>query len=290
VTTPAAAHDLRSFIEAEARLAGRSAADAKLWAYGVSYGTVVGSTFAAMFPDHVGRMVLDGVLDAEMYYGNEWGDFLDQTDDAMVEFVRLCHSAGPKKCSFWGPSTANITNRLDGIIQRLRDHPVPVSMVGSREKLPTLVTYSDLKALFLTTIYNPLSRFPATADALNELERGNVSSLAGAFANTDSISDSRLAILCADSYRRNRLTNLEEYRRYAEYTTHKSRYIGDIYPIYIENILCRSFRLSLPDSLVVQGRHLPLPLPVSRANQSSSNVRPNQRPRKTNILPYPLHE
>ncbi|KAJ0414887.1 alpha/beta-hydrolase [Aspergillus carlsbadensis] len=252
VTTPAAAHDLLSFIEAEARLAGRQSAKAKLWAYGVSYGTVVGSTFAAMFPGRVGRMVLDGVLDAEMYYGNEWGDFLEQADEAMGEFVRLCYAAGPEKCAFWGPSMADITDRLDGIIRQLQDHPVPVSMVGSRGNLPTLVTYSDLKALFLTTLYNPLSTFPAMADTLHELERGNASSLAGAFAASDSISDSRLAILCADSYRRNTLTTLEEFKGYAEYTRSKSWYVGDMYPIYIENILCRAVRMDLPDSLVVQ--------------------------------------
>jgi pimeloyl-ACP methyl ester carboxylesterase len=258
VTTPAAAHDLLTFIEAEARLAGRPPADARLWAYGVSYGTVVGSTFAAMFPNRVGRMVLDGVLDAELYYENDWGGFLDQADEAMGEFARLCYSAGPELCSFWGPSMVNITERLDGIIQGLQDHPVPMSMVQgqNREDLPALVTYSDLKALFLNTIYNPLSRFPSMADTLHELERGNVSSLAGAFAGSDSISDSRLAILCADSYRRNRLTTLEEFRRYAEYTMNKSMYIGDMYPIYIENILCRSLRMQLPDSMVVQGwRH-----------------------------------
>jgi pimeloyl-ACP methyl ester carboxylesterase len=110
VTTPAAAHDLLTFIEAEARLAGRPPADAKLWAYGVSYGTVVGSTLAAMFPDRVGRMVLDGVLDAELYYGNEWRGFVDQADEAMGEFVRLCYSAGPERCSFWGPSMVDITD------------------------------------------------------------------------------------------------------------------------------------------------------------------------------------
>ncbi|KAL3451192.1 Alpha/Beta hydrolase protein [Aspergillus insuetus] len=272
VTTPAAAHDLLSFIEAEARLAGRPPADAKLWAYGVSYGTVAGSTFAAMFPDRVGRLVLDGVLDAEMYYGNEWGDFLGQADEAMGEFVRLCYSAGPKKCSFWGPSMANITDRLDGIIERLRDHPAPVSMVENPGNTPTLVTYSDLKALFLTTIYNPLSRFPSMADTLHELERGNVSALVGAFASSDSISDSRLAILCADSYRRNRLTTLEDFKRYAEYTAYKSRYIGDMYPIYIENILCRSFRMQLPDSLVVQGPISALDRPTSFPVLFTSNT------------------
>lgn len=36
----------------------------KLSYWGYSYGTILGATFAAMFPDLVGRMLLDGVSDA----------------------------------------------------------------------------------------------------------------------------------------------------------------------------------------------------------------------------------
>lgn len=255
VTTPAVAHDLLTFIEAEAEGAGQSPSDAKLWCYGVSYGTVIGSTFASMFPNRVGRMILDGVVNAEQYYNNDWRDNVDQMDEAMSKFSSFCHSAGPEKCSFWGPTPANITARIDGIIHQLQNHPIPFSGVQSRD-LPTLVTYSDLKALFLQTIYTPLAKFPVMADTLHQLESGNVSALVGMFDGLNSTSDARLAIQCADSYRRNRLTTIEEFKSYVEYTTSKSKYIGDVYPIYLESILCRSFRPQLPDSMLIQGRQL----------------------------------
>jgi len=252
VTTPAVAQDLLTFTEAEAQVAGQSPLDAKLWCYGISYGTVIGSTFASMFPGRVGRMILDGVVNAEQYYNNDWRDNVDQMDEAMESFSSFCHSAGPEKCSFWGPTPAHITTRMDGIIHHLQNHPVPVSGVQSRD-LPTLVTYSDLKALFLSSIYTPLAKFPLMADILHQLERGNVSALVGMFDGLNSTSDARLAIQCADSYWRNGPTTIEEFKRYVEYTISKSKYIGDIYPIFLETILCRSFRPQLPDSMVVQG-------------------------------------
>jgi pimeloyl-ACP methyl ester carboxylesterase len=40
----------------------------KLVYWGFSYGTVLGATFATMFPEHVGRMVLDGVVNSDEWY------------------------------------------------------------------------------------------------------------------------------------------------------------------------------------------------------------------------------
>lgn len=252
MTTPAVAHDLLTFIEAEAEVADQSPSDARLWCYGISYGTVIGTTFASMFPDRVGRMILDGVLNAEQYYDNDWRDNVDQMDEAMEQFSGFCHSAGPETCSFWGLTPADITARMDGIIHQLQNHPIPVSEVQSRD-LPKLVTYSDLKALFINTIYTPLASFPVMADILHQFERGNVSALAGMFEGLGVTSDAGHVIQCADSYRRNRLTTIEEFKSYVEYTVSESKYIGDICPIFVETILCRSFRPQLPDSMMIQG-------------------------------------
>ena len=167
VTTPAVAHDLLTFIEAQAEMAGQPPSTAKLWCYSISYGTVIGSTFASLFPDRVGRMILDGVLNAEQYYNNHWTDNVDQMDEAMETFSTFCHSAGPQRCSFWGSTPANITARMDGIIRQLQNHPVPLSGIGD-PVLPTMVTYSDLKTLFLNTLYDPLAKFPSMADILHQ--------------------------------------------------------------------------------------------------------------------------
>lgn len=42
--------------------------DKTLRFWGISYGTVLGSTLAALFPDRVDRMILDGVINPTEYY------------------------------------------------------------------------------------------------------------------------------------------------------------------------------------------------------------------------------
>ncbi|KAI6554368.1 hypothetical protein MCOR04_010581 [Pyricularia oryzae] len=255
VTTPAVAHDLLTFVQAEAELAGKPTQDAKLWSYGGSYGTVIGTTFATMFPDRIGRMILDGVMDADQYYDNTWWDNIDQADETMQRFSASCHAAGPDACTFWGPTAADITTRLDAIIHRLQDHPVPIGRAGGAG-LPSIVnvTYSDLKALLMQTVYSPLQSFPVLADVLHEVERGNLSALVGMFDDYISFTnDAGRVIRCADSHRRNRLATIEGFKDYANHLVSQSKYVGDIFAIYVDTILCRSMQPRLPDSMVIQG-------------------------------------
>lgn len=68
MTTATVARDLVSILDAYAKTPdGRRAdGDPKLLNYwGYSYGTVIGQTFASMFPKRVGRVVVDGVVDPD---------------------------------------------------------------------------------------------------------------------------------------------------------------------------------------------------------------------------------
>jgi len=59
MSTAVVARDMLAIIDA---ISGCSRAKTLLNYYGLSYGTFLGETFASMYPDRVGRMVLDGML------------------------------------------------------------------------------------------------------------------------------------------------------------------------------------------------------------------------------------
>lgn len=73
--------------------------------WGTSYGTYLGATFAAMFPDSVGRVLLDSNVNLHHFRS---GDYLDRnldTDKAFLAFLDEC-VARPDECGLarWAPS------------------------------------------------------------------------------------------------------------------------------------------------------------------------------------------
>ena len=104
--------------------------DAELHYYGISYGTQLGTTYAALFPGTVGRMVLDGVLDPE-----EWttghGDagtrpFSERLGSgygawqALTAAFAECDRVGKKRCVLAG----HASEAWNDVIRKLRKGPV----------------------------------------------------------------------------------------------------------------------------------------------------------------------
>lgn len=88
------------FAELMAESRGESKDEAKLNFFGVSYYSILGTTFTQLFPDRVGRMIIDGVMEPSDYYDGAWTKSVARADDAVRAFASQRFDAGTK-CPFY---------------------------------------------------------------------------------------------------------------------------------------------------------------------------------------------
>ncbi|KAK0455738.1 Alpha/Beta hydrolase protein [Desarmillaria tabescens] len=180
----------------------------KLQYWGFSYGTILGATFAAMFPDKIERMVLDGVVDTENYYATLWSDNLTDSNKTLQAFFDGCYQAGPDGCPFYDSSPDAIKQNLDNLYDTIRARPLPV-------RLPTaygVVDYARLRYAVFSSLYIPQSIYWTLAKGLSELAQGNGEGILNLTAHTpfecscddpsalltSSVQDSMIAVICND--------------------------------------------------------------------------------------------
>ncbi|KAF7971700.1 hypothetical protein HWV62_20160 [Athelia sp. TMB] len=147
----------------------------KLQYWGFSYGSILGQYFSAMYPDKVGRVVIDGVYDGHDYRAMNWATNLDSTEDVLKSFFQFCYEAGPLKCSLYASSVLQIQQRVDTILSSLDHNPIsiPFTLNG-----PTLVTRKILHSLMFEATYSPIKLYPELAAILLAAEQRNASVLA----------------------------------------------------------------------------------------------------------------
>ncbi|KAI8992877.1 alpha/beta-hydrolase [Trametes punicea] len=98
--------------------------------WGLSYGTIVGSWFINMFPDRVGSVILDGVLDATDVATKQsyllWRTQISSAEDVYNAFANACGLAGPEECALarsQGATGADVVNYVSEAIKTVHDHP-----------------------------------------------------------------------------------------------------------------------------------------------------------------------
>jgi pimeloyl-ACP methyl ester carboxylesterase len=94
---------------------------------GESHGTLIGQTYANLFPRRVRAMALDGVVDpvaattsTEAVLASGSAD----TDRVFRTFLRLCEAAGPDRCALAGHGPVAVP--VSQLLTRLRHNPIPV--------------------------------------------------------------------------------------------------------------------------------------------------------------------
>lgn len=141
--------------------------DAKLNYMGKSYGTFMGALYAQLFPNNIGRVVLDGAVDPSV---SQYGQVLEQAssfDNALTAFLKEC--SNNSNCGL--PSDVN--QARTAIIKLLADtakQPIPLkSPDGDKRK----VTESLLVLGMASAFYDSEEGWSTLRIALREIKSGH---------------------------------------------------------------------------------------------------------------------
>ena len=148
--------------------------ETELTYFGASYGTELGATYAEFFPDHVGRMVLDGAVDPTLTLMESTKTQANGFETALSSYVHNCLDEGD---CFLGDSLDAGLDRIRGFLADIDAKPLPTQL-GDRELTEGLGYYGVAAALY-------------SRDAWQYLDRG----LQDAFEG-----DGTILALLADSY------------------------------------------------------------------------------------------
>jgi len=222
----------------------RAFGDAQLNYLGYSYGSVLGQTYANLFPGKVRALVIDGVLDPIAWTTGRGHEARTTPVGARVrsdtgaqrtlgEFFRLCDEAGPN-CAFAGDSS----KRFAALVQRLREHPVDFVDPGTGEIVS--VTEQLLIAFTLGSLYLPFV-WPDAAALLADLEsqasaetlgqrvaaiRAGIGAAPAAQEPYPNFVEGSPGVACSDSENPNRLS---AWQRTADSTERRHGYFGRIW-------------------------------------------------------------
>lgn len=126
--------------------------------YGVSYGTWLGAVYAELYPDHVGRMVLDSAVNVTDRDSVSQADGFEQALDAFADWC-----AG-SSCGL-GEDREEVLGAVSSLLDGLDGRPLAV---GGRMLTQTLAVNGILMFLYQDT-----SSYPDLAEAIGRARSGD---------------------------------------------------------------------------------------------------------------------
>ncbi|WP_019547865.1 alpha/beta hydrolase [Streptomyces sulphureus] len=142
--------------------------DDRLYYLGASYGTYLGATYAGLYPQRAGRLVLDGAMDPSLsslrINREQTGGF----ETAFRAFAEDC--VGRTDCPLGTGSVKEAGERLAAFFKKTDAHPLKTDQKG-RRLTESLATTGVIRAMY------DEGSWPALREALKDAQRGNGSSL-----------------------------------------------------------------------------------------------------------------
>lgn len=150
--------------------------DSTLNLLGYSYGTYLGTRYAELFPERVGRFVLDGAVDPSLDIMQVSREQSDGFQLAVTRFAKDC--SGRPACP-WRGDTKAVLRGLNALLDGLETHPLPT------DRARRLVQAEAITAVFYA-MYSP-SLWPTLRTALRQAVAGDGLGLAemAAFASDE---------------------------------------------------------------------------------------------------------
>ncbi|HVA75065.1 MAG TPA: alpha/beta hydrolase [Acidimicrobiales bacterium] len=129
----------------------RDLGDPQLTYMGFSYGTLLGATYADLFPKNVRAMVLDGALDPALPVIDELDQQAAGLDGQLQQFFAWCRAR--PSCG-WSPA-GDPRAAFEALLAKVKTSPLPAKGTA-RTVGPAEVTYGTAVTLYSTTTWGDL--------------------------------------------------------------------------------------------------------------------------------------
>lgn len=167
VNTPQTAADMNSILD--------SIGQRDMIYWGFSYGTILGQTYATMYPERSKRVIIDGVGNLQKWYGGldheqEW---CTDAETALQGFFDECIKAGSERCRLaaLGNTGSELWDVITSFLNKLKDEPLSVYVNNT---VYGLLTYDRLlRNGILMSLFSPMRQWYFAADTLAKLVQGN---------------------------------------------------------------------------------------------------------------------
>ncbi|KAI0686870.1 alpha/beta-hydrolase [Cerioporus squamosus] len=240
IGTPATVRDIVSMANAI------DGPDAPINYYGISGGSTIGSYLVNMFPERVGRMVIDGIVNPVTYATQKpstlWSRQLLSSDTVYKGLITGCALAGPAGCpaASEGDGPLDIDAKFQALLKAAHDATVanpsaPLSSGFIRVGLLQQLYGPEFWASFMKDNYTQVVEIvkgeaPANASMTKRSDFARRNSLLKRASPNNSPSYSIHAIQCGDAIDLHGVTMEEQFQGIIDTTRNISHMFGSYWP------------------------------------------------------------